>query len=50
MTTAIPRRFDIAAPPNPMAWIAEALNGAFRCPSEPAAALDRLMERLIRPR
>jgi hypothetical protein len=50
MTTTRPRRFVIAVAPGPLAWLAEALNRAFRCPAEPFAAQDVLIERLTGPR
>ena len=45
MSTA-PRRFVIAAPPSPTAWIGEALARAFGRPESIPEALERLIERL----
>jgi len=50
MATTHPRRFIVVARPSATDWIGEALARAFGRPERIPEALERLIERLNRPR
>ena len=50
MTTAFPRRFELAVAPSATAWIGEALRRVFACSDHLPGALEQVAERLNRVR